>query len=68
MRKEPVKSLLLNAPQAAALWGVGTRTFKDKLLAQGIAPGPVNLPGPPTFNRKEQEQAIASLGKRDGVA
>jgi hypothetical protein len=62
MQKESIKPMLLNTPQAAALWGMGTPTFKD-LLAQAIAPSPVNLPGPPMFNRKEQEQAIAFLGK-----
>jgi hypothetical protein len=68
MGKDPITPVLSNTPQAAALWGVVTRTVKDNMLAQGIAPGPVNPPCPPMFHREVQEQAIASLGARDKVA
>jgi hypothetical protein len=56
----------LNIRQAAVYWGVSPGTFK-KLVALGLAPAPMKLPGVDRniFDRHELDRAIdAASGKR----
>jgi hypothetical protein len=49
----------LNIRQAAAYWGVSPNTYK-KLYRQGLAPGPISMPGLDRiiFDRLELDRAM----------
>jgi hypothetical protein len=63
---EPLPSTIaprgLTIRQAAAYWGVCPNTFR-KLVRQGIAPGPIGIPGLGRllFDREQQDRAIEAL-------
>jgi hypothetical protein len=52
----------LTIRQAAAYWGVCQNTFR-KLVRDGIAPGPMNVPGlgQLLFDREQQDRAMDAL-------
>ena len=49
----------LNIRQAAAYWGVSPNTYK-RLYREGLAPGPINIPGLDRhiFDRLELDRAM----------
>jgi excisionase family DNA binding protein len=68
----PARSLPPHVPpraltirQAAEYWGISPNTFR-KLVRQGIAPGPIKLPGLGRllFDREQQDRAIDALSSR----
>ena len=52
----------------APYWGLSENTFR-KLMQQGVAPGPLNIPGLGRllFDREQQDRAIDSLRQQSRV-
>jgi hypothetical protein len=59
----------LTIRQVSEYWAVSPNTFK-KLVRQGIAPGPINVPGLGRllFDREQQDRAFARLSGSTEVA
>jgi len=66
-RKLPasLQARTLTTRQAAEYWGVSYPTFQ-KLVREGVAPGPLNVPGlgRMLFDREQQDRAIDALRSR----
>jgi predicted DNA-binding transcriptional regulator AlpA len=58
-KEDKIEPRLLTIRQVSSYWGVSPNTFR-KLMAQGIAPGPINTPGLGRllFDRLAQDAAI----------
>ena len=54
--------------ETASYWGLSANTFR-KLMLQGFAPGPLNIPGLGRllFDREQQDRAIDALRQQSRV-
>jgi hypothetical protein len=59
----------LNIRQAAAYWGVSPNTYR-KLYRNGLAPGPIDIPGLDrnVFDRRELDRAMDAARNRETAA
>jgi hypothetical protein len=55
--------------ETASYWGLSGNTFR-KLIQQGVAPGPLDIPGLGRllFDREQQDLAIDALRQKEKVA
>jgi hypothetical protein len=54
--------------ETASYWGLSANTFR-KLMQQGVAPGPLDIPGLGRllFDREQQDRAIDALRQQSRV-
>ena len=67
-RAAKIQPRTMTLEETASDWGLSGNTFR-KLMQQGVAPGPLNIPGLGRllFDREQQDRAIDALRQQSRV-
>ena len=67
-RAAKIQPRTMTFKETATYWGLSGNTFR-KLMQQGYAPGPLNIPGLGRllFDREQQDRAIDALRQQSRV-
>jgi len=68
-RAPKIQPRTMTLKETASYWGLSANTFR-KLMLQGVAPGPLNIPGLGRllFDREQQDRAMDALRQKEKVA